>query len=109
MYFVSIGGIEVNGVFHLFKFFKMAISMRKQALATAGNVSVDLFRYKRVFFVVSVWNSAADMAVFARAGEHGEIMRKGSKVIKSAINLHFTAEKVPSRAEAVSCWQESLR
>lgn len=104
MFLVSVGGIEVNGLLKLPKFFKMAFAMRKQALASDGCLSVDMFRFQRIFFVVSVWDSAPAMKTFAGSGAHGDILKNGSNVIKSASNMLYESDVMPTRDVVVAQW-----
>ena len=69
-----------------------------------GNISVDLFRQGRKFFVVSVWHSLAEMRSFARSGVHGELMREGSALIKSSVNVHYQSTTLPTRDGAFALW-----
>ena len=102
---ISVGGMEVAGLWQLPKFFKLAMAMRKQAQAAHGNFAVDLFRRKRTFFVVSVWHAPADMRAFAHSGAHGELMKSGSSTIKSSVNIHYQSDTLPTRDGAVTQWR----
>lgn len=104
MFLVSVGGLEVAGFRHLFGFFKLAFATRAQAKTADGNISVDLFRRGRVYFVVSVWHSMADMQRFARSDGHGELMKNGSALVKSSTNVHFQSATLPTRDEAFVRW-----
>ncbi len=106
MFIVSVGGLEVAGPLNLFRFFKLALSLRKVAMEAEGNLSVDLFRHGRVFYVASVWRSQDEMRAFAQSGEHGEIMRNGLRWIKSSKNISYTATTLPTRAEVVDRWKK---
>jgi heme-degrading monooxygenase HmoA len=100
-----VGGLEVAGLLNLVRFFKLAFSMRKVAMEADGNISVDLFRHGRVFYVASIWRSEDEMRAFAQSGEHGEIMRNGLRLIKSSKNVSYTATTLPTRAEVVARWK----
>ena len=69
-----------------------------------GNISVDLFRQGRKFFVVSVWHSPAEMRSFARIGMLGELMRDGSALIKSLVNVQYQSTTLPTRDGAFAMW-----
>ena len=104
MFLVSVGGLEVAGFRHLWSFFRLAHAVRKEAMNAEGNISVDLFRQGRTFFVVSVWHSPAEMRSFARSGVHGELMREGSALIKSSVNVHYQSTTLPTRDGAFAMW-----
>ena len=106
MFIVSVGGLEVVGLRNLWNFFKLALSLRTVAMAAKGNIAVDIFRNGRVFYVVSVWHSKEEMRAFAQSGEHGEIMRKGLRLIKSSKNISYSSSTLPTRAGAISLWEE---
>lgn len=104
MFLVSVGGLEVAGFLNLWGFFRLAHAVRKKAMNAEGNISVDLFRQGRVFLVVSVWHSPAEMQNFARSGVHGELMREGSALIKSSVNVHYQSTTLPTRDGAFAMW-----
>jgi heme-degrading monooxygenase HmoA len=104
MFLVSVDGLEVAGFRHLWSFFRLAHAVRKEAMNAEGNISVDLFRQGRVFFVVSVWHSPAEMHNFARSGMHGELMREGTALIESSVNIHYQSTTLPTRDGAFAMW-----
>lgn len=106
MFLVSVGGLEVAGLRHLWGFFKLALGMRKQAQNAKGNISVDLFRRGHLYFVVSVWHSPVDMKNFAHSGAHGDLMHAGSDLIKSSFNVHYQSTTLPTRDEAFEFWSK---
>jgi heme-degrading monooxygenase HmoA len=104
MFLVSVGELDVAGFRHLWRFFRLAHAVRKEAMNAEGNISVDLFRQGRMFFVVSVWHSPAEMQNFARSGMHGELMRDGGAVIKSSVNVQYQSTTLPTRGGAFAMW-----
>lgn len=105
---VAVGGIELNSKLGAIKFFWHAMKSLKAAKVSVGCVHAEIFRDGDVFFALSVWQTAEDMAAYGRSKEHANAMRKTKGIVHSAVNHHYEAETVPYRAEAVAAWRAAL-
>ena len=107
MYWHSIGGIKVNGMMNLPRFFRLAFQAKKAALGVDGCVDVQLFRRGRIFFVLSVWNDPVTMKRFAHSDAHQRFMKEEAKLFLSSHNTIRQSDAFLSQDEAVLIWNES--
>ena len=102
---VYVGGLQVLGWRQLPRFFRQASSIKKQAMTAQGCRFVDLSRKSRIFFVVTVWDTPADLKRFAISEPHRTAMVNAATLVRMTRNINYQSSGVPTRRDAIAQWE----
>lgn len=104
---ITVTSLQLRSVWHFFKLSYWALQILKQTKNSKGLIAFKKTGSGLNHYTLSVWETEEDMKSFYRSGAHASAMKRSAQIARKIATYSYTADSIPSWAEAKKTLQES--